>query len=135
MSVPNAVASAYASANDAVRNQLSSFFTNAELTNPQLTFAVNDSQILTDISFERLQASSELNSWQAEDQNVGAAGASSSTLDALLQDTLSHLAIAKTLLTTALNAVVNANNLGASTATTYKTDVTAGLNEVNTSIG
>jgi RND family efflux transporter MFP subunit len=133
-SVPNTIAGAYASANDAVRNQLAAFFTNAELNNPQLTFAVNDSQISTNISFERLRASSELNSWQTEDQNI-AAGAASGTLDTLLQSTLGHLGIAKTLLTTALNAVVNANNLGVGTAATYKTDVTTGLNEVTASIG
>ena len=132
--IPNTMTSAYASANDAVRNQLAAFFTNAEQDNPQLTFAVNQSQILTDISFDRLRASAELGTWQAEDQNI-AAGAASGTLDTLLQNTLTHLAVAKTLLTTASNAVVDANNLGLTTAATYKTDVTTGLNEVNASIG
>jgi HlyD family secretion protein len=133
-SVPNTIAGAYASANDAVRNQLAAFFTNAELDNPQLIFPVNNSQIATDISSERLQASSELNTWQTEDQNI-AIGAPSSTLDTMLQNTLGHLAVAKTLLTTASDAIVNANNLGTATAATYKTNVTTGLNEVNASIG
>jgi HlyD family secretion protein len=133
-SVPNAVTSAYASANDAVRNQLSSFFTGAETNNPQLTFPVSNSQIANDITFERIEAGNELNLWQTEDQNV-TGGAPSSTLDTLLQDALTHLAAAKTLLTTALNAVVNSANAAPSAAASYKTAVTNGLGEVNTAIG
>lgn len=132
VSAPTTIAGAYANANDAVRNQLSIFFTNAEQNNPQLTFSINNSQVATNISTERLQASSELNAWQAEDQNI-AAGMSQSALDTLLQNTLDHLAVVKTLLTMALNAVVDASNLGLSP--TYKTDVTTGLNEVNSAIG
>jgi len=133
-SVPNTVTSAYASANDAVRNQLAAFFTNAETNNPQLTFPLSDSQILNNITSERATASIDLNTWQAENQGITVA-TPSSTLDDSLQKTLAHLTVAKTLLTTALNAVVNATNIAASTAATYKTDVTNGLNEVNTSIG
>ena len=132
VSVPTTIEGAYASANDAVRNQLATFFTNPESANPQLTFSVSDSQVAIDISSERLQASSELNTWQAEDQHI-ASGAPPSTLDTLLQNTLAHLAVAKTLLTTALNAVVDANNVNL--AAIYKTDVTTGLNEVNSSVG
>jgi RND family efflux transporter MFP subunit len=134
LNIPNALTSAYASANDAVRNQLASFFANAETNGPQLTFPVNDSQIANNLTFERLKASTELNAWQAEDQKIVPA-MPSSTLDALLQNTLAHLAVTKTLLTTASNAVVNTTNVDSATTATYKTDVTNGLNEVNTSIG
>jgi HlyD family secretion protein len=133
-SVPNTITSAYASANDAVRNQLSAFFTNAETSNPQVTFPLSDSQIANNISSERTQATAELNAWQAEDQSI-TPGTASSTLDTAIQSTLAHLATVKTLLTTALDAIVNATNLAATTATAYKTNVTAGLNEVNSSIG
>jgi len=133
-SIPNTMASAYTSANDAVRSQLAAFFTNAEQGNPQLTFTVSNTQISNDITSERLQASDELNAWQTENQNI-ATSTASSTLNAMLQDALSHLAATKTLLTTALNAIVNANTLPPATAAAYKTDVTTGLNEVDASIG
>jgi HlyD family secretion protein len=134
VSVPNTISGAYANANDAIRNQLAAFFTNAETGNPQLTFPVSDSGIVNSISSERLQATTELNTWQT--QNGALVGASPAQLDAALQAALGHLTVAKTLLTTALNAVVNAtNNLTATTATTYKTDVTTGTSEVNSSIG
>ncbi len=134
-SIPNTITSAYASANDAVRNQLAAFFTNAETNNPQLTFLVSDSQIVNDVTFDRLQASTVLNAWQTENQAITSA-APSSTLDATLQNSLSHLAVAKTLLTSVLNAIVNAtNNLSPATAAAYKTAVTTGMNEVNAAIG
>ncbi len=132
--VPNAVTSAYASANDAVRNQLNSFFTSAETNSPQLTFLVTDSQIANSITFERIGASVALNAWQTEDQTITGT-MPSSTLDATLQSALIHLATAKMLLTTALNAVVNTTNISPTIAATYKTYVTTGLGEVNTSIG
>jgi len=134
MSVPNVITSAYTNANDAVRNQLSVFFTNAETNNPQLTFPLSDSQIANNIIFERAKASSELNAWQAEEQNITSA-TPSSTLDIMLQNALAHLSVVKTLLTTALNAIINATNITPTTATAYKTDVTNGLDEINTSIG
>jgi HlyD family secretion protein len=133
-SVPNTITSAYASTNDAVRNQLATFFTNAETDNPQLTFPLSDSQILNNIISEREEASVDLNAWQAENADI-APGISSSTLDTALQNALAHLTVAKTLLTTALNAIVNATNIAQGTAAVYKTDVTNGLNEVNSSIG
>jgi HlyD family secretion protein len=134
ISVPNTIAGAYANANDAVRNQLAAFFTNAETNSPQLTFPISDSQIANDIIFERIKASVELNAWQAEEQKITSV-TPSSTLDTMLQNALTHLSVAKTLLTTALNAIVNTTNIAPVTATAYKTDVTNGEGEVNTSIG
>ena len=133
--VPNTIAGAYANMNDAVRTQLATFFTNAETTNPELTFAVSDSEIINNVTFDRAEASVELNTWQNEDHAITETSASS-TLDTALQNALAHLAVAKTLLTTTLNAIVNAtNNMSATTAATYKADVTTGMNEVNTAIG
>ncbi len=134
MSVPNTIASAYTSANDAVRNQLSAFFINAEANNPQLTFPLGNSQIVNNIVFERIKASTELNTWQTEEQSITSA-TPSSTLDVMLQNAIVHLSVTKTLFTTALDAIVNATNIDPVMATTYKTDVTNGLNEINTSIG
>lgn len=132
-SVPNTLESAYTNADDAVRNQLSSFFTNAEQSNPQLTFSVNDSQVVNDITFERAVASNNLNVWQTELRGVNASSASG-TQDAALADANARLAVAKNLLTDAAEALVTSNSLTDAQATAYKTDVTAGLNEVNSAI-
>jgi HlyD family secretion protein len=133
-SVPNAVAGAYTNANDAVRNQLNSFFTNAETANPLLTFQVSNSQIVNDIEAERLAMSNMLNSWQTADQSIGV-GVPSSTLDTALTNALANLNQVKTFLMTAQSAVVNSANMSPAVQIGYKTDVTNGMNEVNTSIG
>lgn len=133
-SVPNAISGAYANANDAVRNQLNSFFTNAETENPQLTFQVNDSQIVNDITSERAGASSLLNTWQPQVQTLTAASPSS-TLDAALTTALANLATVKTFLGTALDAVVNATNMSPTLSASYKTDITTAMNEITTSVG
>jgi HlyD family secretion protein len=129
--VPSTLLSGYAEANDAVRNQISPFFTGAETTNPQLTFSVNDSQTLNDIQFERVEASTELNAWQAEIAAINTTSPSS-TLEATLQKAAAHLSIVGDLLTTAAQALVEQTSLTASTLATYKTDVTNALSEVNT---
>ena len=131
--VPNTLANAYTNADDAVRNQLNAFFTSAETNNPQLTFPVNDAQIVNNITFERILAGSDLNAWQIELQNINADSASS-TLNVALADAVSNLSDVKNLLTEASNAIVSATSLPSETATTYKTNVTEALNEVNTSI-
>jgi len=132
-SAPNTIEDAYTSANDAVRNQLGTFFANAETNNPQLTFLVNDSQVMNNITFARAVASSNLNAWQTEIQNV-TSSPSSGMLDTELQNTASHLSTVKDLLADAANALITPNSLPISAATTYKNEATTGSNEVNSAI-
>ena len=133
-SIPNAITSAYTSANDAVRNQLSAFFTSAETNSPALTFSLSSSQAMNNIVYERIKSSIELNAWQSEEQGITNT-TPSSTLDIMLQNALVHLSTIKTLLTASLNAIVNSANLTPATAAAYNTNITNGLNEVNASIG
>lgn len=135
--VEDAVASALAKSNDAVRNQLASLFTNPESNNPQLTFNVSDNQVLNNAQFERLQSSQELNTWLNElnalRANPGAAtGGAISTLNAALVNASNHLNVIEQLLETVSTALVDATSLSASTAATYKTDVANAVTEVQT---
>lgn len=129
--VPSTLLNGYAEANDAVRNQIAPLFTNAETVNPQLSFAVNDSQTLNNAQFERVQASAELNAWQTEIAGI-TADSSTSTLETALQKADAHLSIVGNLLTTAAQALVQETSLTATTLATYKTDVASALTEVNT---
>ena len=131
--VANTLSTGYTSANDAVRNQLGPFFTNPETGNPLLTFTVSDSQITNNIQTERVQASTALDSWQPEIQELTPLSPTS-TLDTTLQSAVQYLTTIKTLLTNASNAITQATNLSQSTASTYKTDLTTATNEVNTSL-
>ena len=123
--VPNSISSAYASANDAVRNELAAFFTNAETGNPQLVFPVN----ITDRERHIIRTAggvTELNTWgRSEDHNI-AIGRRRPRSTLRLQNTLGHLAAAKTLLTTASDAIVNADNWARRRRPTRQTNVTTG---------
>ncbi|HVO28964.1 MAG TPA: efflux RND transporter periplasmic adaptor subunit [Candidatus Paceibacterota bacterium] len=125
----NDVSSAFAKANDAVRNQISPLYTNAETNSPQLTFPVTDSQVVNNAQSQRIQASAELNAWQAELAALEP-DASTSTLAQALTDAASHLDVIENFLTTVSTAVVDNVNLPAATATAYKTDVANAVTEV-----
>jgi RND family efflux transporter MFP subunit len=129
-SVGNAVADAYAKANDAVRNQIGAFYNNPDSNNPQLSFAVSDSQILNDANSERVQVEQELDNWQSE-INALSSAAPTTTLAQMLQNATSHLSVVATMLNTDAAAVVNGSGLSTTLTTTYKTDVTTAITEVN----
>ncbi len=129
--VPNALASAYAEANDAVRNQLSPFFTNAETASPLLTFSVNNSQTANNVQFERAQASTELNNWQAELSALGLT-TNTSTLEVALQKGTAHIVVVQNLLATAAETLVQQTNLSPTTLAAYKTAITSAITETNT---
>ena len=121
----------YTKANDAVRTQLSTMFTNGDTTNPQLTFQTMNSQVSISASEARYNASVALNDWQAQ---LGAINSTSnnSDLDSLLQASLTHLVSSRNLLEN-ISSILNSNytNLDSNTLATYKANVTVGINEIN----
>jgi HlyD family secretion protein len=130
-SAANTLNDSYAKANDAVRNQLSPFFTGAETKNPQLTFSVNDSQALNNAQAGRLQASTELNVWQSELAGI-TISSPTSTLDTALQNAVTHLSVIKEFLESVSEALLQQASLSSSASVTYNNDLTAANNEVTT---
>jgi HlyD family secretion protein len=131
--VPNTLNDAYTKANDAVRTELAAFFSNAEQSNPQLTFGVSDSQVQNNIQNMRIAASADLNAWQAELTTLSASSPSAA-VDAALQDAASSLSSIQNLMNKSLLALTDQVGLTAATAATYKTSATTGLNEVNAAV-
>jgi HlyD family secretion protein len=131
--IPNAVTDAYAKANDAVRNQIGVFYTSPDSNNPQLSFQVNDSQVLNNADSERAQVTQELSSWQAQITALSnsVAALSTSTLSLALQNANSHLTVVSNLLNTDATAVIEESGLSNTNVTTYKTDVTNAVTEVS----
>jgi RND family efflux transporter MFP subunit len=130
-SAENTLNDSYAKSNDAVRNQLSAFFTSAETNNPQLAFSVSDSQLLNNTQSGRLQASAELNKWQTELGAVNAASPSS-VLDTALQNATVHLSKVKTFLVTVSQVLLQQSSLSPTMLNTYNNQLTAANNEVTT---
>ncbi len=127
-SAENTLNDSYTKANDAVRNQLSAFFTSAETNNPQITFSVSNSQTLNNAESERLRASTELNIWQSELATVNASSPSS-TLDAALQNAETHLSVIKAFLNSISQAILLEENLSPATLNTYNNQLAAANNE------
>ena len=127
---------AYSKSDDAVRNQVSALFSNADTTTPQLTFSVNDSQMQIDLQAQRATAGIELNAWKNEIVALNATALSNSakTLEQALKNGQSHLAAVLVFLNKTMDAIVAAPSLSSATVTAYKTSVTTARGEVNTSI-
>jgi RND family efflux transporter MFP subunit len=130
-SVPNTFTDSYAKANDATRNQLASFFTNAESNNPKLTISVTDSQIENNAETERLQATALLNAWQLELPNITAAS-SPATLEQALANAGTRLVSLKQLFGTITDALTKLSSQSNATTVAFQTTATTGLNEINT---
>ncbi|MFZ1019743.1 MAG: efflux RND transporter periplasmic adaptor subunit [Minisyncoccia bacterium] len=118
----------YAKANDAVRTELSPFFSGGDTNNPTLIYATSDTQSEYAAETSRLASGSALAKWSAEIANVGQ---SNSGLENLLQDEISYLNTIRQLLNTVGDTLNNSPVLSVSTLAIYKADVTVALNEVN----
>ncbi len=131
--VANTLADAYAKSNDAVRNQLAAFFSNAEMGDPQLTFGVDDSQAALNAQSLRLSASTELNAWQAGLATT-TASSSNAILDAALQNAAGFLSPIKSLIDAAMTALTKETGLPAATLAAYGSSGQTGRTEVNAAI-
>ena len=118
--VPEAHA-AYASAEDAVKRGLDAFFSGDDQS-PQLTFQTFDSQVENDLYTQRSAMTGILAGWQARlagsDLNLAKA----------------NLALVRTLLYRAQDALRAQVGLDDATIAAYKTSVTAGLSETNAAL-
>lgn len=130
---PNTLADGYTKANDAVRNQLQALFSSAETNSPQFLLTINDTQIVNDAEFERLEASAALNGWQADLLGISVTS-TAATLDTAISKTQAQLTTIKQLLATVAAALTEATNLPVGVVATYQTDVTNATNEVNAAI-
>ena len=128
--ISNTIADAYSKSNDAVRNQLAAFFSTPEGNSPQLTFSVNNSQVLNNIQSLRASASVNLNAWQAEIAST-TINASNSTLDAAVQDTKDYLLPIQSLINGTITALTYETGLSPTVLASYKASATTGLNEAD----
>ena len=121
----------YAKANDAVRIQVNSFFSNAETANPLLSYSTVDSQTLNDVQTERFNVSIDLNKWQAQLTNIDTSDAG---LELLMQDEISYLTDARQLLNNLSDTLNTAPSLNPTILAANKASVSIALNEVNAAI-
>lgn len=119
---------AYAKANDAIRTQLDDLFSNAETTNPKLTYASANGQAQSQAESDRLAMTNTLNTWQNQ---LGQTFASTSEQERFLQQEITYLASVRSFLNTVSKTLDNVPALSASTVSGYRTNVSVSLSEVN----
>ncbi len=129
-SVTQILNDAYAKTDDAVRNQLSALFTDADGIYPQLTFPVSNPQAQIDSQSGRIIAGAELNAWKSELAGL-TSQSSSDELESAAAHALSHLQKILTFLNRTMDAIVSSPS---AVASTYKTNVTTARSAVNTAI-
>ena len=129
-SIKDILDDAYAKSDDAVRTKIADLFTNADTTNPKLTFQTSNPQAEIDVLTLRFLAGTEILKWRSE---LAALPYSASEDDLLkaLQSARSRTEIVSNLLTRALDAVDYSTNLSETTKGTYKLNIYTARTNVN----
>ena len=131
--ISDSTTAGYAKANDAIRTQLSTFFSNPESSQPQLAYQTSNSQASVTAVNLRVAASAELNAWQQEQSQISPAS-TPATLTAALTKDLAHLSAIQNLLNTVSTTLDSNVSLNATTLAQDKSNVSTGLTEVNAAI-
>jgi len=124
---------AYIKADDAVRKQAGSMFTDAESDTPKLSFSTTNSQAQTDSQNGRLVSRSELSTWRQELSVLSAASSDNDLFLALIKSKV-HLSIVSAFLISMTDALEKATGLAQSTLDSYKAGITTGRTNVNTAL-
>ena len=134
-SVSNTLNNAYTSAFDAYSNQLSGLFNNSNGGNPQFALSANNSQAASAAQTSLVSAHNELTTWQTEISNIPVA-IDQANLDSMLVNAGTHLAVVQDLMRKVFAIVTDPGTSASSPSilTAYKTSVSVGLNETNTSV-
>ncbi len=130
--VSNILNDAYTKADDAVRKQVDSFFTDGESDTPKLNFTTNNSQAQTDSQNGRLTSRAELDSWKSELDKLNTN--SRDELNLALSKGDSYLKVIRDFLLDTMDALEKANNLSAATLDSYKANVTTARTNINTAL-
>jgi multidrug efflux pump subunit AcrA (membrane-fusion protein) len=132
-SVINTLRSEFATADDVARNKVDQFFSNPESTNPQLSFTATNSQLKTDIEFERFVIGKMLKSWSNELNNLNIEDDLFNSLNnakqniMIIRDFLDDTAIV-------VNQLAVNSNLSQTTIDGWKTAVLTSRTNINTSL-
>ncbi|RJQ34067.1 efflux RND transporter periplasmic adaptor subunit [Candidatus Parcubacteria bacterium] len=131
--VIDAIESAYADADDAIRNQLDQFLTNPRTENPKVDFLSTNSQVITTIENDRPLVEAMLALWQTE---ILSLSLSSDFTKAVLnaQKNLSSVSSLLSAASTALSSAIPSSSTTQSEIDGYVTDIAAARSAINSAI-
>ncbi|MEW5908090.1 MAG: efflux RND transporter periplasmic adaptor subunit [Patescibacteria group bacterium] len=124
---------AYTKSDDAIRNKVDQFFSNARGSNPQINFNISNSQLKNDIEWERFLIEETLVAWQMLASNLSI----SNVLDSYIQTAKNNLDQTKIFLdkiALAVNYLIPTADLSQTTIDSWKADVSTARTNINTAI-
>ncbi len=127
----NVLNDSYSKADDAVKKQTDSIFSNDESNSPQLTFTSSDSQAQIDVQWQRTLVRDALNSWKSELDSLKING-SRDLIDQSITNSQKRLSLFRDFLSRLQTAVENGINITSATIDTYKSNINTAKAEINT---
>ena len=124
---------AYIKADDAVRKQLDSLFTNDEESNVQISFAVTSAQVKSDLENGRLLASTNLANWKKELDGLSSIS-SKGDLDRAITSASQKLSFVRDFLGNLMNGLNTSISSSNPQIETYKTNVNTARTNVNAAL-
>lgn len=122
---------AFIQTDDAVNKKIDALFEDDTSSNPRLSFISSNPQYQSDAQEKRLLAGTTLKNFQ---QEINALSSRSEDVDALLEQSITHLNQIQNLLVVLLGAVNAATGISPSTITTYKADINTARTNINTAL-
>ena len=132
-SIGDTSSTANASANDAVRTQLATFFTNGDAGAAQFTYISSDSEDINLAQIARNTVAKDLNAWQAELATVSSSSSNANLLK-VANDGVIYLKDVQNLLSLVSATLNGTTNLSSAQLASDKTAVTVATNETNTAV-
>ncbi len=130
----NDIKNGYQSADDAIRNKVDQFMLNPRSSTPQLSFAVNDFQLKTDIESNRLMLEGTLTSWKT---SVSALNGTSDVSRFIIEAKTNLRSVQAFLdkVAFAVNALTTSSTLSQTTIDAYKAAISTARTNVTTALG
>lgn len=124
---------AYSKADDAVRKQTASFFTNPDSDNPQISFSSTNSQAAINTQYQRTISKNELVAWIAQLQSIQASQ-TNDNLDSIISKSKNHLAVILDFLNGLADVLNNSTGLTSSALDSYKANLTTARLSITTAM-
>jgi HlyD family secretion protein len=128
-----AVGNAYSASDDAVRNQIDNMFANPQSNNPTFLVPDNNSQIINNITSQRLQIGAALTQWYTA-LNATSTGFDPSSLSAMAATDLQQIQSYINQISLVVNSATSGSTLTPSLLAEYKGEVATARAEIEASI-
>lgn len=121
---------AYAKADDAVRNQTDSLFSNPNSDSPQLIISSSDSQAVIDATTQRITVRNQMSAWRNDLDSI-TDSTSQDTLDSIIANSKNRLSIVSNFLLRLSDVLNSPVGIAPTSLATYKTSLSTARTEVN----